>query len=795
MFGELESVNNNTQRETESSLTKKSKPSRLRFYIIVVVVVLLVLALVLFLLKTFLLSKSESEKSGLENSELVEIKEVENPATSSPSLPILGPAETENSEENGSNLDDIAIEYLSFNDFYNEPEKEEIVIGGQNYSLPLNAKLDVANYYTLTRKVNLDLALSDLNEYGFAVIDNPWPKEAKDFGSFYSSLESRQIPLFLSADFIISDYQNTLKKVYKEIEEKIFYTNLWDINKELYLLAKKRYETRLAAIGNVNDSLLEAFRLQTVFFSVSLELLKPEASQISTKESFSSKQFTVSESEKFYFSPPLYIRDDVLKEVALIKAAKENTKSPTLLYKRDYKKEFTIPKEYDTSARLKNLYLVLRWLNSNFPLNYQGSNCSNCLLDKEDWRLTTIAASFIALDFSESDKLKNSWARIYKLMSFFNPIRDDLNYVVYRDSLREIFGEEYDLEKLFADNNEEAQANLHKLRDLLDTYKFSSFLGAFDLNNPDENYQRGFKFLSLPYSPGEYVFKNLTYPLVDTYEGEDLKSELNITACLQKSFNRRCLGSALDFINLVLPIDNHPYFEENTNYLNYNSQVETLRLKLIEDNPWQANNYWSTLYYVGRYLNSDKNNLPSFASTSKWQDRELKVATAAWINTQLPLEFSGNGQGSLAVSADNFAEYSEYSYIEPNLELINELLASNKMISKMLLALQINKEAPQAFVMLQNLTTDLEELKKIVKKELSGESLSGEDNAFIISFSKKNKGDVLVSGEKKLTISFPYYKNGLKEDLSQLKLMVIVHQEGDGKFISAGPVWDYIESR
>jgi hypothetical protein len=32
-------------------------------------------------------------------------------------------------------------------------------------------------------------------------------------------------------------------------------------------------------------------------------------------------------------------------------------------------------------------------------------------------------------------------------MSFFNPIRDDLNYVVYRDSLREIFGEEYDLEK------------------------------------------------------------------------------------------------------------------------------------------------------------------------------------------------------------------------------------------------------------------------------------------------------------------------------------------------------------
>jgi hypothetical protein len=48
----------------------------------------------------------------------------------------------------------------------------------------------------------------------------------------------------------------------------------------------------------------------------------------------------------------------------------------------------------------------------------------------------------------------------------------------------------------------------------------------------------------------------------------------------------------------------------------------------------------------------------------------------AWINTQLPLEFSGNGQGSLAVSADNFAEYSEILIYKPNLELINELLAS-----------------------------------------------------------------------------------------------------------------------
>ena len=70
-----------------------------------------------------------------------------------------------------------------------------------------------------------------------------------------------------------------------------------------------------------------------------------------------------------------------------------------------------------------------------------------------------IAASLISNDFSELPELKNIWAIIYNVMSYFGPLREDLNYVYYRDALKSIFGEDYDFEEIFDDKNSEAQNN------------------------------------------------------------------------------------------------------------------------------------------------------------------------------------------------------------------------------------------------------------------------------------------------------------------------------------------------
>jgi len=791
MFNEQEeliSSNQNLQENGPINIPKKAPNKKMVILIFFILLFLVVATSAFLIIKNIIKNNNLASKGSPQ--ELITYEAPVISTSTLTGLPVLGTI-VENGEGTTLNLSDMAIEYMSFEDFYVAPEKTLALSGRQDYSLPLNVKMDVANYYDLSRKLSLDAVIGDLNDFGFALIDNPWQKEAGDFYSIYTNLESKHIPVLISSDFIIYHYQNTLKQVYKEIEEKVFYNNLWVINKELYLKAKNRYESRLALVGNINDSVLEAARLQASFFATALELLKPGSEQITSGAVSEPGKFLSSEADRFYFLTPAYLREGVMKEVSLIKSAKEISKSPSLIYSRDYK-DFAVPQEYARSARLNNLYLTMKWLNSVFPLNYKDKSCPNCLLDKEDWRLTTIAASFIAADFSQSPELKNRWARVYKLISFFNPTRADLNYVFYRDTLKDLFGEEYKIEEIFDDKNSEAPNNLQKFRLALNKLEFSAFLGGIDKQNVDVNYLQGFKVLSHKYSPSDYVINNLTYPAVDTYSGTTTR---NITSCNLQAALRRCNGFSLDFINLVYRINNHSYFQENTNYLKYEQAADELALKLDNELAWRTNNYWSTLSYLSSYLNIDKTTQPLFAFSLKWRDKTLRTSVSAWVNGQLPLEKLTINQNSQNSGLTSLSRYTEYSYVEPNLDLINDLLANNDMLEKMFNALQIDREAPSAAQLINELKSDLTLLKNIVTKELSGQTLSDEDNELIVNFATKLKVEPGSPSAKHLVVKPTGTGSALKEDISRLQLLVLIRQENNNKIISVGPVWNYTESR
>ncbi len=707
-----------------------------------------------------------------------------------PDLPLPGNATTTIAS---STFENIAIEYLSFANFFKKPDNK-IETKFSDYKLPLNVKIDVLNYYDISRKLDLDPALDNLNNNGFSLINNPWEKESPDFYSIYSSLESKQIPLFISSDFIIYYYQEILKKVYKDIEENIFYDNLWSINKDLYNSAKNRYEARLSAMGSVNDSILEGERLEAAFFAVALELLKPMPDQVAPKGTLDDKNKFVSiEAERFYFVTPPYLRDDVLREVDLIRKAKEKVKSPVMLYNRDYR-DFIVPVDYRSNARLNNFYLTTKWLNSVFPLYFKDSNCPNCMLDKEDWRLSMIAASLISADFSDSPDLKNKWARIYKVMSYFNPLREDLNYVYYRDSLKAVFGENYKIEELFDDKNSEAKNNLTKLQAKLNSLEFPAFLGAIDKKDPIINYRVGLKMLVEPYSPSDYIISSLTYPTVDVYQAEKIQ-ENNMTSCTIKQFNRRCNSIAFDLINLVQPIANNSYFSENTLYLNYEPAVSKLVNKFNQLDVWHTTNYWSTLATVGAYLNMDKSNLPVFSQSLAWRDKNLNTGVSAWVNMQLPIDkFAVNTLFS-GTSFTNFSSSDENSYVEPNINLINELLAQIAMMQKMFSALQVSQEVVTVPNYLQAASDNLVALKGVITKELTGQEMTAADYEIISNFSKQLTIEDRNSSQKQLDLRFSGSKYGIREDISRLKLMVLIHQEGTDRVFSVGPVWDNKETR
>lgn len=689
--------------------------------------------------------------------------------------------------ENNKESFDSAIEYISFSDFY-KPFDNNIDININNYELPLDAKIDVMNYYDVSRKVDLDPGLDTINNSGFAIINNPWKKDIDDFYSIYNKLDDKQLPLLITSDFIIYYNQNMLKKSFKDIEENVFYDNLWDINTTLYNKAKLRYESRLSKIGGINDSILEGERLEVAYFATALELLKPTKQQIASQNMPDDNLFNNNEVNKYYFVVPPYLRDDVLHELELIKAAKGKIKSPVLLYDRDYSK-FSVPSEYKSQVKLYNFYLTTVWLNSIFPLNYQDDNCSDCLLDKEDWRINLITASLIATDFSNSANLKSEWARIYKLISYFKGLRDDLNYVYYRDSLVKLFGKDYDIEQLFSDKNVDYLNNLEKLRHELLQYSFASIRGAWDKKDSKD---LGFRMLADYYWPNDFIFNYLVYPNVKKYKGK-IEGDNNVTACYIKNIIRRCNGIALDVINLIHPVVSSNYFLENINYDNYQQQSNDLRKKLLDVQNNHDNNYWSTLAYIKKLVEIDKEKMPIFMANKDWQKHSLDSAVSSWINFQLPVnKFTVNkffnGQG-----LDKLVKYSKHSYIEPNLNLVNELIADNNMLLKMFSALKIDYEVNSAIINIQKVNSNLNVIKVIIEKELEGKPLDANDNEAITNFSK----ELIVYPNKKdhyLNIKSSAQKDTLKEDLSHLKLLVLVHKDGDNKVFTIGPVWDYQES-
>jgi len=786
MFSEQSTVLSSNQETLYEEPAAPKRPLKK-----IILIIALGLSIVAFIVAIILIINKITQKKPEQVQPIIEKEEPEfnrDPIN----LPNLN-GDKDDDELSGNNvLPYLNVEYLSFSDFYKAPDNN-LNVNLKNYELPINIKVEGMNYYDLSRKINLDAGVADLNRLGFTILDNPWAKEVNDFYSIYGRLEERQIPIMITSDFLIYYYQNMLKKIFKDIEENVFYTNLWLVNKELYNLAKNRYEARLASIGQINDSILEGQRMEMAFFAVALELLKPDINQIVSKGSLDEKgKFSQIDAERFSFNPAPYLRADVLAEVALIKTGRESKKSPNLLYVRNYS-EFQVPREYKNDAKLNNFYLAAKWLNSVFPLEYKSASCPDCLLDKEDWRLSMIASSLIATDFSSRSDLKNRWARVYKLMGFFNGLREEINYVDYRDALVALFGEEYTIEEVFDDYNKEAPNNLEKLKSKLLTYEYPLIRGALDKKDPANKTKIGFKMLAEPYWPNDYIFSRLIWPNVREYNGPEEKPN-NLTSCEVNRVVIRCNGLAIDIVNLVSPMAGQEIFDKNSQYLNYVRESNKLLTELNRDALWYTSNYWTNIS-VMKVVLDDKVKQPVFTNSPEWKKKNINTAVSTWVNMQLPLETVSLTPVFRGQSLSSFARYNDYAYIEPNLPLINELIAINNMMAQMFAALRLNEEIGSATHNIQLIDKDLQALKKIIIKELSGEELDEKDGETITDFARKYLVESSSDRDKIIQIPFPKNKINVKENLSQLKLIAVVHLVGNNKVISVGPIWNNQESR
>jgi Protein of unknown function (DUF3160) len=693
---------------------------------------------------------------------------------------------TENSTSTDSIISSTTLEKLekyNFRDFYQEPAPIPD-FNFKDYKLPLNIKIDALNYYDISRKISLDDSLDNLNNNGFSVLENPDPKNIKDFYSAYSWLSNKQVPLLVTSDFLLHYHQNVVKQVFKDVEENIFYENLWHISKILYESSKNRYEARLAKIGNVNDRVLEGERLATAYFAVALKLLEPDASQIDTTGKDDTK-FSNNDSAIFSFTILPYLQSDAGGEISLIKEARNTKKSPVLLYNRNYT-DFVVPAEYRSNAKLYNFYLTSTWLNSVFPLVVKDKVCQDCLLDKDDARLSLIASTFITKDFSADQELKNRWALVYKLISYSKGLRDDLTYLNYNDTMKGLFGETYDPEIIFAEDNIDSIKNLDKLKEALLDLNFNKSQGALDKTK--DKPRIGFKLLSDYYFPNDYILNHLIGDEVGNYNG-DKATGTNYTVCHEGL--KRCNGFALDVIGIISDkLSASVYWLENTNFASYAEKLLAIKTEIKNASIWHNNNFWSTLGAVKNIFENNNGQMQAYASTNSWQLRLIDTAAATWVDLQLPLEQLVPAGAPVKTGLSTDISFNDNFYIEPNYFLIQKLLADNEMIYGMLDVMGVNKEVTSIAVNLKEENGKLRQLSDLIKKELNGEALNSDDQSFINVLVKQYQLTQVPS-------NMIYLKNGnasLTEENS-FKLMSLVYQLNEGKYIVVGPVFSYKERR
>ncbi len=759
---------------------------------------LAIIVIVFFAMRMISENKRLAQENRQQETQTVPVEEQK--ATTSeegPSLPSLNDVETGNGDGFGDNS--WEAQNASFGDFYKYNE-ESLDLSLPKYSLPQNVKVDVANYYDFSRKINLDTGLDSLNQNGFAVIDNPFPSEAKDFYGAYSLLEDKQVPALVTSDFLIYYYHNVLKNAFKDIEGTVFYDNLWYTNKRLYSIAKERYESDLNKTGLSNDLTLEGSRRELAFFATTLALLSPTESQIGSDSSLNKTVgFTPTEASEFSFALPSYLKNDVEREVELIRKTKEDsTKSPVLLYERNYK-DFAVPAEYKNNARLNNFFLAAKWLNSPFPLLYRSESCPECLLDKDDWRLSMYSAFLVADDINGNQDIQNRWAKIYKIMSFFQGLRGDLSYLDYRKALTDLFGEDKSITDALSEQDK-VDENLTKLQETLLAKQFSGVEGGLDKNSTTTRKYLGMKMLVEGYWPTSYIFNELTYPRVGFYQGSKDSALKATTACNKKEDFYRCLGMAFDVMNVMGQMrDGYggSYFASNTAYEMYTDQAQALRSQFANftDSSWHNNSYWSTLDIVKKMMSSPDSERPDLMRTELWRKKELSTAVSAWVDLQLPPDkfTTYQKEPSGRLGTDQIGGSAEYGYVEPNLALVKELSANTDMVLEMLKLLKVGEQENTVLADLSTMKKNFQDIDGIVRKELNGEDLNSDDYKFLGGF--VTQFSVKETGIKVLTISSPSTKSSMQEKLEGLKLEVIVYYKGGKRYFAAGPVFNYWESR
>ncbi len=687
------------------------------------------------------------------------------------------------------------------------------------YNLPLKNS-EISNFNDFSSKISLnDNANNLLSKNGFVVIKNPFNQEEDRITNPYETFEDKEIPIFITSDSLLHLYHIQFDETLRQIEEKEFYDAIWEIDKELL---EKSIENYNSASGDLK----EATKNNVAYFSVALSLLQPKADQVmeecgeidwECQRQDKTAFFTKEELDKYTFSVPNFVEDQVNEELELIEQHSGFSISPIFKYNEDYS-QYLPRGHYTRSEKLKNYFKGFMWhgrisMLLKKDLFLPDPNAEHFA------KIQTMSASLIASQLGSNQDIMGKWYRIYSVTAFYVGLSDDLGPYEYIEVLNSVFGDTFDVNNL----NENT---VDQLKTKLAEYSPPAIYGGTGFGNDggcgisppftseqaDECLEntKGFRLMGQRFIPDSYMFQNLVFGYVTQHLtlNPDTWNELPFTSGListpSGSIVARVFPRGLDVMALLGSDRAKELITElgDDQYNKYDEKFAELEEEFngfsVEE--WNKNLYWAWLYSLKPLLKDFDEGYPTFMQTQAWQDKELTTALASWSelrhDTILYAKQSYTMAGTTSMPP---IPPPVVGYVEPVPEFYNRLLALTKMTTNGLDEMNVLDESSKA--RLKSLEGTLEKLIEISKQELENKELSQDDYDFIKNFGESLKGVIADVDEKalKTTIIADVHTDGnsqqvLEEGVGYVDLIVVAYKVPDGRIlIGAGPVMTYYE--
>jgi hypothetical protein len=192
-----------------------------------------------------------------------------------------------------------------------------------------------------------------------------------------------------------------------------------------------------------------------------------------------------------------------------------------------------------------------------------------------------------------------------------------------------------------------------------------------------------------------------------------------------------------------------------------------------------------------------RENFP-YTLNENWIKRRIDLTASSFVNLNLPPDTFISSNDSIASKSLSLSSKNDNkkNFIEPDLELVDELLANTHFIFNALLFLEVVQSNDQDFILLLN---DLNNVRLALKKEVSGQELSDDDweklnsiiGGYYLDKTKKPTSSFLISNFENPETKKVY---SIKQRLDDLKLLILLNKNSDDQnYLIVGPVFNYVE--